>query len=129
MRKCVCVRKCIDIIRMYSSRMRTARSLTVSREGVSDRELSARGGVCPGGVCHYAFDVTCMLSLLQLRLKSNACDLARHAGINPPPTEFLTHACENITLPQLLLREVKIMQNLNHAIYSNWSVVYPEKRL
>ena len=28
-----------------------------------------------------------------------------HAGI-PPWTEFLTHACENITFPQLLLRTV-----------------------
>ena len=26
----------------------------------------------------------------------------------PPWTEFLTHACENITFPQLLLRTVKI---------------------
>ena len=26
----------------------------------------------------------------------------------PPPTEFLTHACENIIFPQLLLRTVKM---------------------
>ena len=28
-------------------------------------------------------------------------------GLHPPRTEFLTHACENITSPQLLLRAVK----------------------
>ena len=47
----------------------------------------AVGGVsaCPGGVCPV------------------------HAGIHPPKwTEFLTHACENITFPQLLLRTVII---------------------
>ena len=27
----------------------------------------------------------------------------------PPWTEFLTHACENITFPQLLLRMVKMI--------------------
>ena len=31
-------------------------------------------------------------------------------GYNPPWTEFLTHTCENITVPQLLLRAVKIPQ-------------------
>ena len=47
--------------------MRTARSLTVSQ---------GRVGVCPGGVLcdlsHNAFDVTCMLSLHQLRLFTSA---------------------------------------------------------
>ena len=28
-------------------------------------------------------------------------------GIHPPWTEFLTHASENITFPQLMLRAVK----------------------
>ena len=50
---------------MHSSRMRTARSLTASQ-----------GGICPGCVpcdlSHHAFDVTCLLPLLRLRLKSNA---------------------------------------------------------
>ena len=35
-----------------------------------------------------------------------------HAGIHtplPPWTEFLTHACENITFPQLLMRTVIII--------------------
>ena len=34
----------------------------------------------------------------------------RHA--RPPPTEFLTHACENITFPQLLLRTVTTWRNV-----------------
>ena len=29
-------------------------------------------------------------------------------GSAPHPTEFLRHACENITFPKLLLRTVKI---------------------
>ena len=34
--------------------------------------------------------------------------LPRGVGLPPPPpTEFLTYACENITFPQLLLRAVK----------------------
>ena len=35
-----------------------------------------------------------------------------HAGKPPPPlwTERMTHACENITFPQLLLRAVKISE-------------------
>ena len=52
----------------------------------------------------------------------------------PPPTEFLTHACENITFPQLLLRAVKIMkfskidvglkEILDPALFSlNWGVL------
>ena len=66
---------------MRSSRMRTARSLTVSWG-----DVYPGGGVCPGGVCpgvsaqgvsawgvscdlsHHAFDATSMLSLHQLRL-------------------------------------------------------------
>ena len=103
-----------------------------------------KGGVCPGDVylggclpkgcvylegvpcdlSHQAFDVTCMLSLLQLRLKSNAAAYIvlvmwpdKECWDTPPfpspPTmwtEFLTHACENITFPQLLLRAANINQ-------------------
>ena len=40
-----------------------------------------------------------------------------HAGIPPPPwTEFLTHASENITLPQL--RAVINLNNLNSSLCS-----------
>ena len=31
-------------------------------------------------------------------------------GVHLPPTEFLAHACKNITFPQLLLRTVNIYQ-------------------
>ena len=81
------------------------------------------GAVCtvrclPGGVpcdlSHYAFEVTWMLSLVQLRLKSNAgvyIVLVMWPGKEywDTPllwTAFLTNTCENITFPQLLLRAV-----------------------
>ena len=62
-----------SLTRMYSSRMRTARSLTASRS------IWGWGGVRAGGAC------------------------IPHT----PWTGFLTHACENIAFPQLLLRAVK----------------------
>ena len=37
-------------------------------------------------------------------------------GVHPLWTVFLTHACENITFPQLLLRTVKIEGLLNAEI-------------
>ena len=109
--------------------------------GCLPRGVSAQGGVCPGdvylggylpkGVCLPRRctmwpipSVTCMLSLLQLRLKSNAAAYIvlvmwpdKECWDTPPfpspPTmwtEFLTHACENITFPQLLLRAANINQ-------------------
>ena len=78
------------VTRMHSSRMRTGRSLTVCCSllpggcllpggGCLLRGVSALGGSAPGGVSQHALRQT------------------------PPPlwTEFLTHACENITLAQL----------------------------
>ena len=74
--------------RMHSSRMRTARSLTTSCSirwclpGERGERACPEGRhVCPGGghACH-------------------ACP--------PPWKEFLTHACEDITFPELLLRSV-----------------------
>ena len=41
--------------------------------------------------------------------------LPRGVYTSPLWTEFLTHACENITFPQLLLRTVI---NINHAVNS-----------
>ena len=89
---------------MHSSRIRTARSLTVSRSiggvraqgvyacpgvGVGVTRVCPRGqGVCAWGAC----------------IPKEACT---------PPTplrkESLTHACENITFPQLLLQAVNIL--------------------
>ena len=64
--------------------MRTARSLTASHSiRCGEGGKHARGMCMVGGV---------------------------RAMHNPPPlwTEFLTHACENINFPQLLLWAVKI---------------------
>ena len=65
--------------------MRTARSLTASRS-IHWEGAGGRGRACLG--VH-----------------------ATHA----PPTEFLTHACENITFPQLLLRAVIITATTRSA--------------
>ena len=71
--------------RMHSSRMRTSRLLTVSCNG---KGCLPRGGMSAGG-----------------------------GGCLPRGeqrwTELLTHACENITFPQLLLRTVKILKSYN----------------
>ena len=58
----------------------------VSRGVCVSGECVCRGGVCPG-----------------------VCVSQHPMGQTPPPlwTGFLTHACENITFPQLLLRTVR----------------------
>ena len=76
---------------MHSSRMRNDPSLTASRSirGERGHACRGRGAVFAGGAC-----------------------LGVHGGGACPPqwTEFMTHACENITFQQLLLRVVKIYQ-------------------
>ena len=65
--------------RLHSSRMRTARALTVSHSMLAGGEgwVSARGGVCyRGGLLQGGSEVT-------------------------PPVNRITDACKNITLPQL----------------------------
>ena len=69
---------------MHSSRMRTGRSLTVCCS-----LLPGGGGCCSGGVS--APGVCVCVSQHALRQTPSP----------PPWTEFLTHACENITLAQL----------------------------
>ena len=49
----------------------------------SSGHLMGTGGVCPG-----------------------VCIILACIGADAPRTEFLIHACENITFPQLLLRTV-----------------------
>ena len=69
---------------MHSSRMRTARLLTVSRS-IGGMCLSVQGGgVCQGGLPRGCVCLGVYPSV----------SLGRHPP--PPWTEFLTHACENI---------------------------------
>ena len=115
---------------MHSSRMRTARTLTVHggvylvpggvlspggtclpRGGVSaqgrcvclPRGVSARGVPCD--LSHDAFDVTCMLPPHQLRPNTSAAAyivLAHCIMGYTPPVDRMTHTCKNITFPQTL---------------------------
>ena len=61
---------------MHSSRMRTARAVTVGWGGcLPGGCLPGGGGVCPGvscDLCHHALDVTCMLSQHQLNVNTSA---------------------------------------------------------
>ena len=114
---------------MHSSRMHTARTLTVE-EGEGEGGCLPRGGclpgggACPGGVparrggclpgggggvpcdlSHDAFDVTCMLPPHQLRPNTSAAAyiVLAHCMLGyttPPPVDRMTHTYENITLPQ-----------------------------
>ena len=78
---------------MHSSRMRTARLLTLSREG---------------GVCLDAEPPP--LAMRQTPPIEGRRPYQEHARKRQTPsplcTEWLTHACENITYPQLRLRAV-----------------------
>ena len=81
--------------RMHSSRMHTARTLTISGGCTCPRGCAcpggvpAQGGTCPGGC-------TCPGGYLP---KAGVPARGVPSGL-PPWTEFLTHASENITLPQ-----------------------------
>ena len=72
---------------MHSSRMRTVRSSSrLLGRGVYPGR-ACLGGVCPGDVCPWG------------ALWGGVSEYALRQ--TPPRTEFLTHARENITLPQL----------------------------
>ena len=75
---------------MHSSRMRTVRCSGHLGVGVC-LGGGVQGGVCLEGVCLGGVKVGVCLGGVHLH----------------PWTEFLTHAFENITFPQLLLRTVK----------------------
>ena len=91
---------------MHSSRMRPARSLSASRS------MGGRGVCVPGG---HACRGACMPGGV-VHARGCACPgVCVPGGVWPgkaywdkpsPRTEFLTHAWENITFPQLLLRAV-----------------------
>ena len=57
------------------------------------RGMYVQGDVCPGG---------CMPRGFVCVSRGGVCP----GGSTPPWTEFLTHGCENITFPPLLLRTV-----------------------
>ena len=76
--------------------------------GVPAWEVSAWGGM-PCDLSHNAFDVTCMLSLHQLRLitSAGAYIVLGHVTCEacwdthpPTPVDRTTDTCKNITLPQ-----------------------------
>ena len=103
--------------RMHSNRMRTVCCsghwgdvwpggclvwLGCLPRGVSAQGISVWGDVCPGssvqgGVFHPAL--------------GDGVSAPVHAGIHTLPlwTEFLTHACENITFPQLCFGRLKYL--------------------
>ena len=108
---------------MHSSRMRAVRCRGCLGGGVSDQGVCLRGfwpegGVCPRGVCPGGVSAqggVCPGGWCLPR--EGVCLACLPGGCLPrqtlPPlwTEFLTHACENITFPQLLLRTAIIMDN------------------
>ena len=89
---------------MHSSRMHTVRcSGRLGREGVCPGGCMPREGVCLGGG-------VCLVGNLPK-------GVSVWGGVNLPLwTEFLTDTCENITLPQLLLRTVikHLREHHNH---------------
>ena len=83
---------------MHSGRMIPSTAVTVCWEGVSAQRGCLPGGVCPRGVSAWG-------------------------GVHLLPwTEFLTHACENITFRQLRLRMVNINFDSNGSNHLEFSV-------
>ena len=77
--------------RMHSSRMRTARLLTVSQHALPGVYL-ARGSTCPGG-CISAGGVPAWAAVC-------TCPEGCTCPGTPPPVNRMTDRCKNITLPQ-----------------------------
>ena len=65
--------------------------------GVCSGGVSTAGGVYPTGVCPGGGESACLPGGMHLPL---------------PPTEYLTHACENTTFPQLRLRTVNMLVSM-----------------
>ena len=110
---------------MHSSRMRTARTLTVGGGGgFSIPGGSPSQGGIPCDLSHNAFDVTCMLPPHQLRhIKCAAAYIVWPRcmlGYIPPPVDRITDTCKNITFPQLRLRAVKIVDKVNKQKLIRW---------
>ena len=105
---------------MHSSRTRTARLLPVSPS------LHCAGGClpwgsAPEGVCSWVGMLLGVCSLGDLLLGGSASgSVSQHAMGRPPiSTEFLTHATENITLPQL--RYGRYQDFINHIRFKRCS--------
>ena len=81
----------LDRTRLHSSRMRTARALTVSPS------MLFVGGVCTGGLSAPGVGWGCLLP--GVYLLPGGCIPACTEADTPLWTEFLTHTYENITLP------------------------------
>ena len=94
----------------------------VFAEGMSAEEVSAEGvcggvclfqcvcwGVCPGGCLPGGVQGVSAEGVHPQQKPPGHTPLFIACWDTPPWTEFLTHACENITFPQLLLRSVKIL--------------------
>ena len=73
-----------NLLELHSSRMHTARLLTVSP-----------GRCCAGGGCLLARGVSLPGRGVSLP------GVSQHALRQPPPVNRITHTCKNITLPQL----------------------------
>ena len=76
---------------------------------VSAQGMSAEGGVCPRRMSAQGVPAW---GCLPRHPPGQEADPPGPRGRHPSPlwTNFLTHACENITFPQLLLRAVKISE-------------------
>ena len=73
--------------------------------------VQVEGCVCPEGVCVCVCpEGVCVCVSGRLSRGCTPPQIQRHTpgprGRHPPWTEGMTHACENITFPQLLLRAV-----------------------
>ena len=100
-----------EIKNLHSSRMRTARALTVSHSmlagggGCLPRGVSAPGGVCsqggllPGGVCSWGGVSAWGVSAPGGSALGGVCS---RGGVRYPPVNRITDACKNITLPNFV---------------------------
>ena len=111
---------------MHSSRMRTARLLTVSRSiqgsGVCPRGawlvVSAQGGVCPGGCLPRGMSAYGMF-IQMLCIK--ACN-----GVDPPVNRIRCRSrnrCGNIILPQTSFAGSKNQEQKN--VMTNYFIICP----
>ena len=83
---------------MYSSRMRTTRSLTASRS--TEGSVHAQGAYVSGGVHVCLEGHACLGGGMRAW---GVCDLARHAGIHPPDRILDTRLLRAVNMNSKLL--------------------------